>query len=350
MSRSWVEISLTRLAANVRVITRLLKPNTGLIAVLKANAYGHGLEPVARRLYETGVRSFAVALPEEGASLRTVAPEADILVLTGWCQGEEALFRQHDLRAAVFDERDPPDRVKVELKIDTGMTRLGVHWEEAARALERLGPSLVGVYSHFASSDTDAEYTRMQLERFLSATSGLKCRRHIANSAGVCYPEAHLDAVRPGLALYGISPDCPPLNALQPVLSWKTRVLTTRDVAEGVRVGYGGAWTARRQSRIAVLSVGYEDGYSRLLSNAGQVRLRGKLASIVGRVSMDLTTVDVTEVPEASRGDEATLIEADRESPLSVKAYADLIGTVPYEVLTSIGNRVRRVYLEDFEV
>jgi alanine racemase len=345
MSRSWVEVSLRRLAANVRVITRLLKTHTGLIAVLKANAYGHGLQPVARRLYETGIRSFAVALPEEGATLRPAVPEADILVLSGWCTGEEALFRQYDLRAAVFDEREPPEGVRVELKIDTGMTRLGVPWREAGQFLERLRASLVGVYSHFASSDADPEYTRLQLERFLSVTSGLKCRRHISNSAGICYPEAHLDAVRPGLALYGIS-TCPGLDAVQPVLSWKTRVLTIREVPEGVPVGYGGAWTTERPSRIAVLSVGYEDGYNRRLSNVGQVRVRGKLAPIVGHISMDLTTADVTEVPDVSMGDEVTLIEADRESPLSAKAIAGLIGTVPYEVLTSIGNRVRRVYTE----
>jgi alanine racemase len=346
MSRSWVEISLRRLAANVRVVTGFLQPNTGLIAVLKANAYGHGLEQVAAHLYRTGVRSFAVALPEEGATLRPAVPEADILVLSGCCEGEERLFQQYDLRAAIFDRREPPEGVKVELKIDTGMTRLGVLWTEAREVIEGWKSPLVGAYSHFASSDTDPEYTRLQLQRFLSVTSGLKCRRHIANSAGLCYPEAHLDAVRPGLALYGISA-CPDLNGLAPVLSWKTRILTIREVETASPVGYGGTFVTRRPSRIAVLPVGYEDGYNRLLSNVGQVRVRGKLAPIVGRISMDLTTADVTAMSEVSAGDEVTLIEADPASPLSVKAIADLIGTIPYEVLTSIGNRVQRAYLAD---
>jgi alanine racemase len=191
----------------------------------------------------------------------------------------------------------------------------------------------------------DPEYTQLQIERFLRATSGLAVRRHVCNSAGLQFPAGHLDLVRPGLALYGISPGPAP-DPLKPILSWKTRILTINDFPSGTPVGYGGSFVTRRRSRIGVLSVGYADGYNRLLSDQGNVKTSAGLAPVVGRVSMDLTTVDLTELPNVTIGQEVTVLDNDPKSTLSARSLAAQTDTIPYEVLTSIGARVDRLYLE----
>jgi len=343
MKRSWAEISLERIAANVRAIRRRIGERTDIIAVVKANAYGHGDAEVGAHLRRCGVTSFAVATLEEALTIREAANDAGILVLTGCDAGQEAAFRDHRLTASVF-ERGPVPDVEIELKIDSGMGRLGVPHPQAAAFLDQLGERVTGVFSQFASSDSDPDFSRAQLDAFLAATRRVTCRRHLANSAALRFPAALLDAVRPGLALYGIAP-CPEFSDLQPALAWKTRVLSLRQMSPGETVGYGRTFTISRPSLIAVIPVGYADGYSRAFSNNGQVRIRGVLVPIIGRVSMDLITVDVTDVPGIASGDEVTLLEADPESPISAVGLASRISTIPYEILTSIGERVERVYL-----
>ncbi len=340
--RTWVEISLERIATNLEAIRRRIGKGTDVIAVVKANAYGHGASVVARFLRDQGVTSFATATLEEAIEVRCVVPDAQILVFSGCDSGQEPRFRGHNLTAAVFERGRVPD-VKIEVEVDSGMGRLGVPHAQAGSFLAQLRNRLAGVYSHFASADADVEFSRFQLKNFLSATSGVGCRRHIANSAGLRFPDAHLDAVRPGLALYGIAP-CPAVSDVRPVLSWKTRILSLRHMSAGESVGYNRTYIASSPRVIAVLPVGYADGYNRAFSNKAQVRIRGRLVPVVGQISMDLTTVDVTEVPGVSQGDEVTLLEADPESPISAAALAQSLGTIPYEVLTSIGNRARRFY------
>ncbi len=295
------------------------------------------------QLWSDGVRDFAVATLPEAFAVREALPDAGILVLMGCSPGEESSFLRYRLTASVFDSRQKTAAVPSEVKIDTGMTRAGVAWKEAHEFIAGFQGKLVGVFSHFSSADDDDEITRIQLGRFQEATRGLNLRRHISNSAGLRFSDAHLDAVRPGLALYGIAP-CPEVADVEPILEWKTRILTVRPVPAGTPIGYNGTFVTRRDSQIAVLPVGYADGYSRGLSNRGSVRIGGRLAPVVGRVSMDLTTVDVSDIPTVSPGDEAVLLEADPGSPISAAGLAEMLGTIPYEVLTSIGPRVERVY------
>lgn len=346
MIRSWVEVSLSRLGENVRAIQGRLPSQTRIIAIVKANAYGHGVKPVAQRLDESGIRDFGVANLQEALELREILSDARILVLGGCLKGEEGAFRSGRLTASVFDRHwVPPSDIAVEVKIDTGMTRVGIPWEEASDFMRSLKNEISGVYSHFAGSSGDPEFTRLQLQRFLKVSEGLSCTRHICDSAGLPVREAHLDAVRIGLALYGVAPNAE-VDYVRPVLAWKARIVTIREVPAGASLGYGRTFVTNRPSRIGVLPLGYADGYNRAWSNRGQVRVRGRLAPVAGRISMDLTTIDLTDVPEALAGDEVFLLEAEASSPLSTNALAANLGTIPYEILTTIGPRIVRLHLE----
>ncbi len=342
MKRSWVEVSRIRLQENVATIRSQLPPSTRIIAVVKANAYGHGIQHFSERLVDCEIHDFMVATLEEAVELRKYVPKGKILVLHGCLKGEEQAFREQDLTAALFDHRNPPDKVKVEVKIDTGMTRLGIPWEEAKVLVHGLTAQITGLFSHFASSDQDPDFTQLQLKRFQEATSGLPYPRHISNSAGLQFPEAHLDAVRLGLILYGISP-CPALDFVRPILQWKTRTLTIKQVPKGQPIGYSGTFFTQRDSLIGVLPVGYADGFNRLLSNRGQVKIRGELVPVLGQVNMDLISVDLTDIPDPAAGEEVLLLEGEADSPISATAWAKALDTSPYEVFTSIGTRVERI-------
>ncbi len=234
-------------------------------------------------------------------------------------------------------------RLPVHLEIDTGLHRLGCTEEEAPRLASRIAGSgrlrLVGTMTHFASSDSDPRFTRLQLERFLETLSRFDVDpgiRHAANSWAILrHPEAALDAVRPGIALYGCA------GQLRPALTLRALVTQVREVRSGHSVGYGRTWTAWRTARIATVAIGYEDGVMRSRSNRGQVVVRGVRAPLVGRVSMDSITIDVSDVPEVEPGDPVTVI-GDGITAEEVAAWS---GTIPYEVLTALGNRVARVYL-----
>ena len=266
------------------------------------------------------------------------------MVFGGCLAGEEEIFREYDLVAALFEKRTPPGEIKVEVKIDTGMSRLGIPWEEAAAFIRQLDAPVVGLFSHFASASQDPGFTRLQLQRFEQSTADLEYPRHISHSAGLQYPEAHLDAVRLGLALYGIAP-CPAVDYVKPALCWKTRIISLKDVPNGQPIGYGGSFVTGRDSRVGVLPIGYGDGYSRRLSNRGQVRIGQQLVPVLGQVSMDLTCIDLTDVPQARVGEEVLLLEDSFSSPISAKCLADVLGTIPYEIVTSIGGRVARCFV-----
>ena len=343
--RSWVEISASNLKHNLQSIRSRLSGDTSIRPVVKANAYGHGLLQVARILRQQGISRFAVAQPQEGVQLRKAFPDCDILVFSGWLHNEVQTFIEHGLTATVHDTRPVPTELAVEVKIDSGMTRLGIPWDEGAAFLQSTPLNLRGVYSHFARADSDAAFSRLQLKRFLQATNRIAHPRHIANSAGLRFPEAHLDQVRVGLALYGVAP-CDGFQDLKPALSWKSRFLAVRRVAAGQWIGYGATYRCRHKSMIGVVPVGYADGYPRRFSNRAQVQTQGQLARVVGSVTMDLICVDVTDIENVHCGTEVELLSSDSNSPLSCAALADRAGTIPYAILTGIGNRVERCYVD----
>ena len=343
-ARSWVETSVPNLKNNLKVIRSRLRNGTAILPVVKANAYGHGLLQIARLLRQEGISRFAVAQPGEGLELRQAFAESEILVFGGWQENEVETFIEHRLTATIHDTRPVPPDLAVEVKIDTGMTRIGIPWEKAAAFLRSTPAPLQGVYSHFARADADADFSRLQVERFLKATSDISQRRHIANSAGLRFPEAHLDLVRVGLALYGVAP-CPGFEDLRPVLRWKSRLLAVRQVKAGQWVGYGTSFQSRRESVIGVVPVGYADGYPRSLANRADVLVHSRLARVVGSVTMDLMCVDVTDIEGVQPGTEVELLSGDPNSCLSCAALADLDDTIPYEILTGIGARVERRYV-----
>ena len=343
-TRSWVETSVPNLKNNLKVIRSRLQRGTAILPVVKANAYGHGLLQIARILRQEGISRFAVAQPAEGLELRRAFDESEILVFGGWQVNEVETFIEHRLTATVHDTRPVPPELAVEVKIDTGMTRIGIPWEKASAFLKSTPARLQGVYSHFARADADADFSRLQVERFLQATGDISKRRHIANSAGLRFPEAHLDLVRVGLALYGVAP-CPGFEDLRPALAWKSRLLAVRRVKAGQWVGYGTSFQSQRESVIGVVPVGYADGYPRSLSNRSDALVHGRLARVVGSVTMDLICIDVTDIEGVQPGTEVELLSDDPNSPLSCAALADLSGTIPYEILTGIGARVERRYV-----
>lgn len=339
-----------------------------VLAVVKADAYGHGACAVARELEKAGCDAFGTATLEEAIALRRAGVGGAIFVLAGAYPEQIVEMLEHRLTPVVHDletlerleklARERDRQLAFHLKIDTGMGRLGFlprlieTWLPRVAGLERL--RLEGVLSHFShADDVVQDYTRGQLELFREVLrrlerAGVRPRWvHLANSAAVItLPEAHFTMVRPGLMLYGIhpAPEMRPRVELRPVLSWKTRILQLKEVPPETSISYGRTFVTRRRSRIATLPVGYADGYSRLLSNRGQVLVRGRRAPVVGAVCMDLTMVDVTDIPDAGTGDEVVLIGRQGEETISAEEVASWAHTIPYEVLTSISARVPRVF------
>lgn len=363
------EIDLTAIAANVRVACELAGTATAVMAVVKADAYGHGAAPVARTALGAGATWLGVAVPEEAAALRTAGIQAPILVLGPIAPAQVGLVVAHDLDQCVSDwaqaealsrEAAPRGRVqRLHLKVDTGMGRVGLPPRAVRPAAERIaalpGVRLVGLMTHFADADADEpEFTREQLARFEAVSRDLRAAgiaiplRHAANSAALIrHPGARLDLVRPGIMLYGCPP-CVPRRpgdpALAPALRLRTAISQLADLAAGGSVSYGRTFVASRDMRIATLPIGYADGLSRLLSGRGQALVRGRRAPILGRVCMDMTMVDVTDLSDVRVGDEAVLIGRQGADEITADEVAGLTGTISYEVLCRIGPRVPRSY------
>ena len=338
---------------NVRCIRDRLPPETRLIAVVKADAYGHGATQVARAAVEAGAWGLAVSTLEEAAALRGLVWPDRLLVMGGLTPGDAvdaistgcAVTCQSQELAAALEAARPSGRLAVHLKVDTGMGRLGCSPGEAPSLAERIAGSgrlrLAGVYTHFASADSDEAFTREQFEKFCRVLESLDVEpgvRHAANSAAALrYPDMALDAVRCGIALYGCE-----WPGLRPALELSAVVTQVKDLPAGASVGYGRTWVARRRTRVATVAIGYADGVLRSRSGKGWVMIRGRRAPLLGRVSMDQITVDVTRIPGAAAGDRATLIGKD----VSAAEVAGWSGTISYEVLTAIRGRVRRSYRE----
>ena len=362
---TYAVVSLARLRSNLEAVRALAAP-ARVMAVLKANAYGHGLEAVARCLAPR-VDAFAVALVEEGIALRRLGIDKPVLVLGGTWTRQIPLFLEHDLTitvpslARLVDLEQAAAAAKTvaraHLKIDTGMERIGVRYYNAQSLLEAAARSrhvrVEGIYSHFANADAaDLSHARLQLERFLEVLRFYERHslpvpeRHIANSAALLrLPEARLDLVRPGILLYGVYPyaGAPRAIEVQPALSWRTRVVYFKVVEPGSPVSYGSTWQSDHRVRVVTVPVGYGDGYFRSLSNRAEVLLRGRRERQVGTICMDQMMVDI-EWGEGWNGDEVVLIGEQGDARVSVEELADWAGTIPYEILTAIGGRVPRVY------
>jgi alanine racemase len=361
-----VEVDLAALRYNIANI-RARVGNAQIMGIVKANAYGHGLIRTAQELVNCGVEQLGVAFVEEGIVLRQNGIRVPILVLGGIIGDQLADFIEHDLMitaSSVYKldliedaAQSLGKRAKIHVKIDTGMERLGIHYYNAAQLFEAVLATqhcdLCGVFSHLASSESlDHSFTQLQVERFLEATEWFNKRtlpmplRHMANSGAILqHPATFFDLVRPGIMTYGVYPD-PNVEktvALQPVLSFKTRVVYFKVVPQGAAVGYNGTWVAPCDTRVVTLPVGYGDGFRRSLSNRGRVLIRGNSYPIVGNVSMDQITVNIGD-GTAYNDDEVALIGAQGAECISVEEMANWMDTIPYEVLTGINTRVPRLY------
>jgi len=366
------EVNLSAIANNVRVACRLAGRGVAVMAVMKADAYGHGGVPVARAALGAGATWLGVATPEEAPALRAAGIRSRILVLGPIAPQQAGLVVAHDLDQCVSDptqaealsrEAASAGRtLHLHLKVDTGMGRVGLPPRAVLQAAERTAKlpaiRLVGLMTHFAESDADDPgFTREQLARFEAVTRTLRDGgfpiplRHAANSAALMrHPAARLDLVRPGIMLYGCSPCAtrrPDDPALVPALRLRTAISQITDLGAGGTVSYGRTFVAPRDMRIATLPIGYADGVSRTLSGRGHVLIRGQRVPIVGRVCMDMTMVDVTRAPDARPGDEAVLIGRQGAEEITADEVAAWQGTISYEVLCRIGPRVPRVYCGD---
>ena len=369
MVGSTIEIDLAALRYNFSKVKELVEPATAVLGVVKSDAYGHGMLPVARELEHLGVAYLGVSTCREAVTLRQGGVKSPILLLLGVEEDELAHVIQHGLTPAIFRSDvakaisatalAADTKIPVHLKIDTGMGRLGVPYVEADRFLELLksleGIKVEGLFSHFASADEqDKSFSNQQLERFRrilgrAQNIGLSPRYvHIANSAGVIdLPDSYLQLVRPGLMLYG-APPSPELHhpiPLRPVMTLKTRVLQLKEVAAGSPIGYGCTYTTSRPSLIATLPVGYDDGYDRLLSNKGEVLLRNRRAPVVGRISMCLTTVDATDIPGVQPDDEVVLLGRQGDEEITADDIAAKISTINYEIFCNLGGNREKVFL-----
>jgi alanine racemase len=385
----WAEVSLSALTHNLEAIRKYVNPPEEkrktprkILSIVKGNGYGHGGPEVAKALEKAGSDWFGVTCTDEGIAVREAGIRKPILILTGFVPGEEARLVKHDLTAVIHRceqlqalERAAARRggrksASFHLKIDTGMNRLGIATSDIdcfARQLAKCKHlQLTGILSHFASSevftDTAAgKQTREQEERFYAALDRLRALGidpgivHLANSAAiVTRPETWADMVRPGAILYGYHPGYDPAEKreeaearlpLKPVMSLRSKIISMRSVPAGAGVGYNATFVAKRPSRIGVLAAGYGDGIHRSLGNRGNVLLRGKLAPIVGIISMDVTMIDVTEIEGVEVGEVVTIYGSDGLNSLPANRVARSIGTVTSDLLCAVSQRVPRVYV-----
>jgi alanine racemase len=378
---TWAEISRTALQHNYATVRDYVAPNATVCAVVKADAYGHGAVECALAFQQERAKWFGVSTPEEGVKLREAGIRGRILLMSGFWRGAEDLVIEHNLTPAVWEwehvellenaaERldKAPQSVAVHWKVETGMGRLGTSMDDLNQMISVLQSAqfvmLEGVFTHMASAevvdapDVDAQIVRFDDACMTITESGLApVYFHMANSAGIVTRErTWKNMVRPGLSLYGyylpftsvlggLADHAPELPVI-PALTWKTRIIAMRDVDARTPVGYNGAFITQAPSRLAVLPVGYADGFSRHMSNRGRVLVRGDYANVVGNVTMDLVTIDVTGMPGVSIGDEVVLIGEQGEKKITAWEHASHAATIPYEILCAISARVPRKYVD----
>lgn len=368
---TWAEIDLDALASNFHLVEKHVRSDVSVMAVVKANAYGHGAVECARRLEREGADWFGVALPEEGIELREAGIAKPILCLAGFWEGQAGACLQQRLVPVVYrlDSLEALDRearargqvADVHVKIDTGMGRLGVRFDMLSDFVAKLKTfeniRVDGIMTHFAAADEPScgPLTKDQIARFETAVAAFReygfnpTYQHLANSAAVFgQPAAWGNMVRPGGVLYGLWRDILAPGdrdvPLRPVMSLHSRISLLKSVPEGETVGYGCTFEASRETLVATIPIGYDDGYMRALSNRGHAIIRGTYATVIGRISMDLTIIDVTNVSGVELDDEVILIGAPEGLSITAEDIAKTAGTLSYEITCGIGQRVPRVY------
>ncbi len=373
--RTWVEIDLDALKHNYEEISSKLSPNCDIIAVVKADAYGHGFEISVREFSACGCKRFAVSNLEEALQVRELSPDCSILIL-GYTPPEYAeTLAVNNISQAVFNSeyaarlsdeaKKKGIQVTVHIKADTGMSRLGFVFhdstedvatvDEIAAVCRMEGLYAEGIFTHFASADDESGelFTRIQYDLFMTLIGCLEFEgitfplRHCCNSAATAiYPEMHLDAVRPGIILYGLLPS-PMLKGrinLLPAMKMKTVVSMVKTIPAGTPVSYGRTFTSDKDIKIATVPVGYADGYPRSLSGKAKMKIGDKLVPVIGRICMDQCMLDVSEIENISEGVSVTIFDTDPASPLSVDSIAAITGTINYELVCNVNKRVPRVY------
>ena len=367
------EIDLAAFRQNLRWVRNRIGPQRALLAVVKANAYGHGIVPISQTAVSEKIQGLGVAFVEEGVQIRRAGITAPILVMAGFLHEEAQQFLKHRLTPVIShpDQLDSLKRlaskatrpVGIHLKIDTGMGRLGLLERELVPFIERVHDvkkiEILGLMSHLADDElTDCPSAEDQIDRFekvqrMIESLGLKIPLlHMSNSAAIVgLKRAWFNLVRPGIVLYGYAPSSPGSEPIpiKPVMTLKTRIIHLKRVPAGTPISYGRTFTTRRESLIAVLPIGYADGYSRAWSNRGQVLIEGRRVPVIGRVCMDMTMVDVTDLPTVRIGAETVLMGAQGAETLWADALARQLGTIPYEILCAVSHRVPRIYREGAE-
>lgn len=367
---TWAEIDLDAVRHNLRMIRNFLGEHVKIMAVVKANAYGHGLTAVSKALVDGGIDYLGVATVDEALKLREKGLDAAILVMGAVLGDEAKVCVENNITLTLSDTglldviagtaKGTSLKPKVHIKIDTGMGRIGV-WHENALGLIRKVSSIKeiemeGVYTHFSSAARDKMFTKMQISSFEKVRdemneSGIKVKYfHASNSIAVLdWDEAHFNLARPGILLYGVSPkrNMSGKIGLKPAMSLKTRIVHLKDVPPGRSISYGRTYITQKDTKIATIPIGYADGYGRILSNKAEALVRGRFVRVVGIVTMDQTLLDVGDVPDVKVGDEVVLIGKQMEEEIHIENIAKLSGTIPYEILSQITDRVPRVYKED---
>ena len=368
-SLSWVEINTRAIKRNIEQFRKILPPEYKMAAVIKSNAYGHGIISVAQFLNkEKLVEYLAVANDQEALMLRVYKIKLPLLVLSYWDEENLPALIKNNIELGIYSAKQieaianyvktrhrPISPLKIHLKIDTGMHRLGFEPAEVENIVEKIKVmpylKIQGIFSHFAAADNNSNFTKKQLLQFQDIVAKIKRQIdiplvHIANSAGAFFPNKIGNMLRLGIAMYGLSPAETLAHKLplKSALSWKTRIIQIKQVAKSERISYGLTYQFKKPAKIAILPVGYADGYDRKLSNCGEVIIRGKRCPVRGRVCMNLTAVEVTHVPKAQEGDEAILIGKQGQEEITTDELARKIGTINYEVVTRINSEIKRIY------
>ncbi len=372
MNRTWAEINIDALKYNASNIRKITNPAAKLMAVVKADAYGHGYREYCRALLESGVDCFAVAMVAEAKELRRAGFNIPILILGATLKEEADDIVRYDIMANIYNYEfakclsDAAKRqnktVKIHLKIDTGMSRLGFLCgdnnsdviEEIVKISKLENVEIDGIFSHFACADEkNSDYTKLQFSRFMKLVSELEeiginipCK-HIANSAAIMmYPEMHLDMVRAGVILYGYYPSGEVDKSrllIKPVMTLKSRITQVKTIPSGMGVSYGKTYITDRQTKIATLPIGYADGYMRCLSHRAKIEVGGELCDVIGRICMDQCMIDVTNVNNIDIGDEVIIFG---DAQITADDVAGWMNTINYEVLCLVSKRIPRIYKE----
>ncbi|WP_019849791.1 alanine racemase [Desulfitobacterium sp. PCE1] len=363
----WTEINLQALQRNYDRIQALTQSE--IMPIVKADAYGHGASQVVEVFYKKGARRFGVALLDEALELKKAYPDIKVMLIGSLPMESLATIIKEDIICGVYrleqavllseEAKRQGKKAVIHLKVDTGMGRIGFReedWEELFDCTKLPSLYIEGIYTHFATADHgDLRFAREQLKEFLAICDRIKAQgvhipiRHAANSGALLQmPEAHLEMVRPGIILYGLPPSRHVGNdiGLEPVLSWKARISHIKMVPQGETISYGRTFRTAYPTRVATIPIGYADGLRRSLSNKGEVLIKGRRTTMIGRICMDQTMLDVTKVPDVQMGDEVTLLGTDGYERIDATEMAGWLNTINYEIVCGISKRVPRIYIK----